>query len=159
MAIDNLTDLEFSIPNGPPVTMHLSATSHYQVNSSDSDAEYEKLLPTGGHTVHVGERVFTVALFHQMKCLDILRREYVAQPVHPSPLARHCLLYLRQAILCQSNPRIESVRNSRGSGNRVYDAVCQDWTLLYDEAERNQREYLESQTGTSCSKQWKMTLT
>ncbi|KAJ7591574.1 hypothetical protein C8J56DRAFT_782135, partial [Mycena floridula] len=120
----------------------LSATSHYQVNSSDSDAEYEKLLPTDGHTIHVGKRVVTVALFHQMKCLDILQREYVAQ-----------------LSSFQSNPRIESVRNSRSSGNCVYDAVCQDWTLLYDEAERGQREYLKSQTGTSCSKQWKMTLT
>ncbi|KAJ7609356.1 hypothetical protein DFH06DRAFT_187600 [Mycena polygramma] len=135
------TDIQYSIPDGPPVAMHFSASSHYQVDAPDSDLEYENLLPTGGHIVHVGNRPYTVTLFHQMKCLDILRRQYLSQKP-PSPLTRHCLLYLRQTIICQSNPRIESVRNTVGSANRRYDGVCRDWTLLYDEAERNHRQYI-----------------
>ncbi|KAJ7486858.1 hypothetical protein FB451DRAFT_774401 [Mycena latifolia] len=127
----------YSIPAGPPVAMHFSSTSHYQFNSPDAEAEYESLVPTGGHVVHVLGRPYTVALFHQMKCLDIIRRQYLENTPDISPLTRHCLLYLRETIICQSNPRLESVRNTVGSANRRYDAVCRDWTLVYDEAGKN----------------------
>ncbi|KAJ7097075.1 hypothetical protein B0H15DRAFT_902421 [Mycena belliarum] len=126
---------------GSPVAMHFSATSHYQFNSAEADAEYRNLVPTGGHVVHVEGRPYTVALFHQMRCLDIIRQQCVGHTQDISPLTRHCLLYLRQTIICQSNPRLESVRNTVGSANRRYDAVCRDWTVVYGEAERNQHEY------------------
>ncbi|KAJ7930914.1 hypothetical protein B0H13DRAFT_1594950, partial [Mycena leptocephala] len=136
----------YSIPDGSPVAMHFGSTTRYQFNSPDVDAEYERLIPAGGHVVQVQDRTCSVALFHQMKCLDIIRREYLENTPDISPLTRHCLLYLRQTMIFQSNPRLESVRNTVGSANRRYDAVCRDWTLVYTEAERNHRFSLTKPT-------------
>jgi hypothetical protein len=33
--------------------MHFSSTTHYQFNSLDAYAEYERLIPAGGHVVQV----------------------------------------------------------------------------------------------------------
>lgn len=136
-------DLTFSwVPPSDPVAMFIGEGSHYDLFSDQGTQEYAKLLPSGGHTVHPAgsEKPYTVTLFHQLKCLNILRNEHNFPD--SEPLTHHCLTYLRQTILCRPNLRIESVQTPVGSASRGYDTVCpRDWNQLYEAAKDNQNKY------------------
>ncbi|OBZ74771.1 hypothetical protein A0H81_05748 [Grifola frondosa] len=140
--------LTFSPLFDHPVAMHISSSTHYQYDTDEGTQEFAKLLPSGGHVVYIDSntpsshpQVYTVTLFHQLKCLDTIRQQYATRSRNPSPLTRHCMNYLRQSILCHPNLRLEPAHNTMGSSIRNYDTVCRDWTKLYDEAERNQEAY------------------
>ncbi|CAL1696226.1 unnamed protein product [Somion occarium] len=122
-----------------PVKMYIQNTIHYNPQTSLGAAQFSRLLPAGGHLVHLnttGEDVtYTVAMFHQLRCLDIIRNDYVSGT--SSPLLRHCFNYLRQSILCLSDTRLESVRSPLAPTlvSLSSDHVCRDWTSLYAAAE------------------------
>ena len=132
-----------------PVGLRVGSTQHYRINAPDSDAEWSRLIPPRGHLVHLrnetGEiKKYTVTLLHQFKCLDVIRRQYNGPPTTPlSPLTIHCMNYLRQTLLCHLNLGLESVRNVVGTVASTYDLVCNDWTQLYEEVERNQKAFRE----------------
>ncbi|KIJ64926.1 hypothetical protein HYDPIDRAFT_111610 [Hydnomerulius pinastri MD-312] len=136
-------DLSLSVPFGDPVALRFDKTAHYSLESDDGRAEFNALIPPGGHTVTLpdpsGEQVtYTVTLFHQLKCLGIIRDNYEArQP--PSLLTRHCMNYLRQSVMCHMNLRIEPSVKPAGNAIRGYDAVCRDWTKLYEEVDKIHR--------------------
>lgn len=46
--------------------------------TSESASNFAALLPSGGHLIHLGEdrSPHTVAMFHQLECLGILRNAY-----------------------------------------------------------------------------------
>lgn len=145
--------LHFSPRLSEPVALHIDGSAHYALDAVDSDKEWSSLLPSGGHVVHISRESgsvekHTVTLFHQMRCLDVIRHEYNAATGRPSPLVKHCMSYLHQMLLCQLNPSLESTKNVLGSVERSYNAVCRDWTALYDEAERNYASYI-AYTGES----------
>ncbi|KAJ6609698.1 hypothetical protein B0H10DRAFT_712305 [Mycena sp. CBHHK59/15] len=142
---DHREQLSFAVRFDEPVVMRITSSVRYQFNTGEGDQEYEKLLPSRGHVVHISEDVtgmvkpYTVTLFHQLKCLDIIRTEYntILPGDAPRSMTRHCMNYLRQTILCRPNMRLESVKNTVGTATRDYEAVCNDWTRVYEEAERN----------------------
>ncbi|KAF5378252.1 hypothetical protein D9757_009145 [Collybiopsis confluens] len=123
----------------------------YNIRDNEAADEWANLLPPRGHIVYVDDtfttnpKAFTVTLFHQLKCLDIIRQEYVVvpPPQEPTHLARHCMNYLRQTILCRPNLRLEPAINEGGIAERNYDTVCHDWTRVYEEAERNQKAFTD----------------
>ncbi len=130
-----------------PVALRLSSTTHYQLDGSNASlAEFSALLPEGGHTVHINDKngrpeVYTVTLFHQLKCVDILQTYYVTDRPSKQPLssiAKHCLNYLKQTTLCRPSLGLESIQTPEGHAVRSYEAVCNDWSAVYAEAERNQ---------------------
>lgn len=141
-----LTDLSFSVSFGDPVAMHIDDSTHYDLDSELGSQEYANLIPPSGHVVHIGDinkpDTYTVSLFHQLKCLDIVRQQYIAPSYLPiSALTSHCMNYLRQSVLCRLNLRLESTKDAKGTTSRGYEAVCRDWTKMYDEAERNYKQY------------------
>ncbi|TFK50662.1 hypothetical protein OE88DRAFT_282906 [Heliocybe sulcata] len=131
------------------VGMRVSNSVHYSLDSEDAGEEFSRLLPSGGHIVHLspdnaqGEtKNYTVTLFHQLRCLDTIRQDYVAggASMSPSMMTHHCMNYLRQTIMCRPNLRLESVRFPTGpksTTTQIYDVVCNDWREVYDAAERN----------------------
>ena len=130
-----------------PVALRLSSTTHYQLDGSNKSlAEFSALLPGGGHTVHIDNNhgrpaVFTVTLLHQLKCLDIIQAYYVTDQPSKQPLStlvRHCLNYLKQTTLCRPSLGLESIQTPEGHAVRSYEAVCNDWSTVYAEVERNQ---------------------
>ncbi|KAH8809637.1 hypothetical protein DL96DRAFT_1506023 [Flagelloscypha sp. PMI_526] len=124
-----------SDPRPLPVALHLSGTTHYGLHHT---AEWDALVPSNNHTIRLNGQTFTPRIFHQMKCLNIIRAHYLGrQAVSPPPIIRHCLLYLRQMIYCQSNSRLESAHNTRGSADREYEAVCEDWEAVYRSIDAN----------------------
>ncbi|KAH7909382.1 hypothetical protein BJ138DRAFT_1115028 [Hygrophoropsis aurantiaca] len=157
-------ELSLNVHFGEPVSMRIDQSAHYKPDNSDSSAseEFARLIPPapGGHTVRIprpgsephkkeGEtQTYTVTLFHQLKCLGIIRDNYASSVQLPAGvqepltgLTRHCMNYLRQSVLCHPDMGLESVVNARGTAERGYDAVCRDWTRLYEEVERNHGLY------------------
>lgn len=128
-------------------------TVRYQLNGTVADDEFAAIFLPTGHTFYSagGNQVYTVALFHQLRCLDVVRRAYVHRGEF-SPLKAHCLNYLRQSILCQADTRLESTRGPYQSQYVFYairfpfsalmrsvtsvvqfssDYICRDWRPLY----------------------------
>lgn len=143
-----LNTFSFSVEFDEHVAMRIVDSAYYDIDTEEGDQEWAQLLPAHGHTVHIADedgvpRVHTVSLFHSLKCLDIIRQQFITTTVQtpPPPLIRHCLQYLRLTLLCQPHLWLEPTRDLEGHAVRDYDAVCRDWTLIYDEVERNQRSY------------------
>ncbi|KAK0493285.1 hypothetical protein EDD18DRAFT_1179284 [Armillaria luteobubalina] len=143
------SSLSFSSVYTSLVAMHYEgATVRYGMEGSESDEEFAKLLPSGGHIVHISPsnsvddvEAYTVTLFHQLKCLDIIRKEY--GETHPSTpeLTQHCLTYLHQSILCRPYLGLEVTKNVVATARKSREMVCRDWEAVYEEAERNQAAY------------------
>ncbi|KAF5337462.1 hypothetical protein D9758_018008 [Tetrapyrgos nigripes] len=137
-----------------PIAMHYEATTvHYTMQGAEADEEFAKLLPPHGHTVHLisesgAIETFTVTLFHQLKCLDIIRREY--NELYPSnpDLTQHCLTYLQQTILCRPYLGLEVTKNRFATGRKSREIVCRDWEVVYAEATRNWGVYSAIVNGT-----------
>ncbi len=159
---DNVTGLDaFEVEFDEPVALRIYQTSHYLLETEDGDEEWSRVLPPGpaGHLVHLRDaddssiRPYTVTLFHQLKCLDIIRRQYVlllkrqSEPreddatIAVTPLAKHCIEYVRQALQCRPNLWMESTKDAGRSAVVGYDAACVDWTRVYDEAIAKRKAY------------------
>lgn len=92
------------------MTMDTSHSSrHYQLNSEVGIAEWSMLMPSGGHLVRQWGKnetqAYTLAMLHQLRCLDILRDDYVSRT--PSRWRKHCLNYIRQTLLCFADTHLE----------------------------------------------------
>lgn len=121
-------------------------TVHYQANAS---AEWASLFPAGsGGFVRLGpqNRLFGVSMFHQLHCLDKMRRAVIEPP--PSEWeswhTQHCLNYVRQMLLCAASTRVEPVKRGSGFGKESLkvdglglEHKCRDWGLLRRVVEQN----------------------
>ncbi|KAJ6584718.1 hypothetical protein B0H19DRAFT_1106236 [Mycena capillaripes] len=139
---DARSSISWSIPRLEHVAMHIIPSSERYRMGSDA---WKHLLPSGGHVVHVTEAdgslsTHTVAMFHQLRCLEILQDAYVNEGSHrTSPLAAHCMNYLHQTLLCQMDMRNE-IQGSIFTYNG-FDQMCFDWEVIYAEAEKNFEAY------------------
>ena len=111
---------------------------HYGILGPYTDAEWKSIPPPGGEFVQLGHRgrTFAIALYHQMHCLDIIRRaigdKSYTNHVH------HCFNYLREAVLCEADttiaPGVSGLGNAmNGAGIRMAtpETICKDWTQVY----------------------------
>ncbi|KAI0919670.1 hypothetical protein AcW1_003136 [Taiwanofungus camphoratus] len=144
-------------PLSPLATVHISRENsmHYALDTAMGLAEWNASLPSGGVLLHLGPtlRPFSLSMLHQLRCLDILREILVAfyadesstAQVEKPHLAKHCMNYLRQMVLCRADTRLESVRAPKGHGTTVWEVthVCKDWSAVLSAAEQNWKEYLE----------------
>ncbi|KAJ2975103.1 hypothetical protein NUW54_g11784 [Trametes sanguinea] len=121
---------------------------HYLPNNS---AEWSSTFPIGSSGfVRLGPRgrLFGVSMFHQLHCLDKMRRAVVEPP--PSEWeswhTQHCLNYVRQMLLCAANVRLEPVKeiesHAGGKKEAKVDGLglehqCRDWSVLRKAAEEN----------------------
>ena len=125
----------------------------FQLYTEEGIQDFANSLPSGGHLVWIRPEAnatadpepYTVTLFHQLRCLDIVRQGYTKVPEEPSPrLLHHCMNYLRQTILCRPHLLLEPVTTSNGLvSDAGYDGICYDWEAVYQEAERNHKAYTE----------------
>ena len=93
-------------------------------------------------------------MFRQLRCLDIIRDVIVdfyldtspgAKPKKPK-LVQHCMNYLRQTVMCRGHLHLETVRAPSGPQVTVSAVThsCKDWTVVYEAAEKNYREFLDA---------------
>ena len=132
----------------PPVRMNIEPTKHYQLSGHNADAEWAALAPQNG-IIHLGphRQPYSISLFHQLRCLDIIRRDMIvvdSEDTTGSKLSRHCLNYMRQMVLCRADLALDPVLG-RGLEARVRPDTnqCVDWRRVYEELEKNQREYAQ----------------
>jgi hypothetical protein len=132
----------------PFVRMAASHTIRYQLDSPDGAAEWRSNVPGDG-LVHLGahRQPYTIALMHQLRCLDVVRAELVRgrDPAteEPSALARHCLNYIKQMVICRGDTQLEPFAHPNSVDPIVMDQVyeCRDWDAVYREVKENQAEY------------------
>jgi hypothetical protein len=126
------------------VKMAMEDTANLQLKGSTAAAQWASLIPKNGGIVRVGpdRTPYMLSMFHQLKCLDILRRMYAEE--HGGSLdaiGRHCLNYLRQTLLCRADLRLESVQDPDGphAVDMWGDMTCTDWRQVYAHVEENER--------------------
>ncbi|KAJ3574051.1 hypothetical protein NP233_g2026 [Leucocoprinus birnbaumii] len=121
----------------------VEANGHYGMSA---DSEWETLLPsnhaTGIHPSPSHERQEYVAVYHQISCLNSLRKLYMnpgwADDAQKQDTAHHCLNVLRQAVLCNGDTTLEpSHPELHSNGKEVAAAsgmdvahVCRNWEEL-----------------------------
>jgi hypothetical protein len=128
----------------PPIRMNIESTKHYQLSGYNADGEWAALAPNNG-ALYLGShrQPFSISLFHQLRCLDIIRRD-VAEvlPQEESRLSRHCLNYMRQMVLCRADLAVDPVMGRELEAEvRAETNQCVDWRRVYQKLEENQREY------------------
>ncbi|EJD36508.1 hypothetical protein AURDEDRAFT_108565 [Auricularia subglabra TFB-10046 SS5] len=134
------------------VALFMQNTVHYQMRGAQAQEEWDALSPGKG-IVHLGpqKRPFMVSVFHQLRCLDVLRHGIVRADAHTFNVTtndgewetRHCLNYLRQMIMCRANTRLEKAIGLYLEHNTLneQDYVCEDWRPLYAAVAQNELEY------------------
>jgi len=133
--------------------MYFEASNRFDYGEdAASVSDWKSLLPSGGHTIHLGKdrsEIYTVSLFHQLRCLDIIGDALVAfqhnnRTISPDSLTTHCMDYIRQMAMCRADTRIESARSPIGPRITVWDVrhtTCRNWENVYSAAEQNYRMY------------------
>ncbi|KAI0089629.1 hypothetical protein BDY19DRAFT_889524 [Irpex rosettiformis] len=130
-----------------PVLLANSHTVRYHIDTPAGIKEWDSVVPGDG-IVHLGEhkQPFTVSVFHQLKCLALLREELVEgwkDPTGPSEMTRHCLNYVKQMIQCHGDTYLEPYAHPNHKDPVDFDHTyeCKDWGAVYDAAKKNQEEY------------------
>lgn len=114
----------------------------------EDGVEWKAFVPGDG-IIYLGprEQSFMPSMFHEIRCIDIIRERIVTigKPSEQNAekasrqfeLANHCINYLRQMVLCHGDLTLENVigRPANAYGD---EQVCWDWELAYHEAEKNQ---------------------
>ncbi|KAK0492299.1 hypothetical protein EDD18DRAFT_1321253 [Armillaria luteobubalina] len=139
---------DWSVPglSDSKVHVYVGNSEHYALDTDLGISEWDKLLPPGGGILHLGpnQRPFSISMFHQLRCLNIIRAGLMdSQGVADAQLLHHCMNYLRQMVLCRADGQLQSVRRSTGGGMTTWNqhSVCRDWRMAYDAADANFRDY------------------
>jgi len=135
-----------------PVHIKIEDSVHFRLNDSFADEDWESLLPSGGLHVYLGpdRRPFTVSMFHQLRCLDIIRHSLLTtDEKRPGEDVRHCMNYLRQMIRCRLDLRVQPMKSiyKKHNLNSLLTHTCQDWRVPYEMAEENFAQYQEWKKG------------
>jgi len=135
--------------NVPKVLLASDASHRYQMDTVDGAAEWASLTPGDG-IVYLGEErlPYTISMMHQLRCMNIIRESILedrnaTETSKPSDLARHCLNYLKQMMLCRADTYMEVFQydNSDGPIDLFSMYECRDWGTVHEAVKENQREY------------------
>ncbi|KAI0631448.1 hypothetical protein C8Q77DRAFT_1218934 [Trametes polyzona] len=136
-----------------PVAFQFDSGLHYGFNAS---AAWRALVPGTGHIYlpsptslsdnATEPEPFMVSMFHQLRCLDVLRAQLaLPRAERTEQPARHCMNYIRQMVLCRGDTHLDPYQYP--SNVRPVDANpirrCRDWRAVYEAVDANQREYAE----------------
>ncbi|KAF8888844.1 hypothetical protein BD779DRAFT_1672162 [Infundibulicybe gibba] len=162
--VDKYSWVGNDFPNALPinldsVAMTIENSRHYALNAPNSDAEYQSLYPGELGFLRLGphHRFFGIAMYHQLHCLNSLRKAIIhggeghghgergaGEKREQVPHVHHCLNYLRQTILCNADLTLEPeiVLGSQDVGEGLgVTHVCKDWSALHHFIDRNYEEW------------------
>ncbi|KAI0053246.1 hypothetical protein FA95DRAFT_944727 [Auriscalpium vulgare] len=127
-----------------PVRVVVDDTRHYLLDGAAADNEWAALAPGDG-IIHLGEQrqPFSIAMFHQLRCLNILRQDLAlsyetGEKAPESDLSRHCLNYLRQTVLCAGDVHVDPLLWDTVLGPKTDVYACRNFGAIYDAVEENQ---------------------
>ncbi|OCH86029.1 hypothetical protein OBBRIDRAFT_807074 [Obba rivulosa] len=132
---DNPISIRSGIAQKDPVLL-LSSNHEPGPYGFTSDQEWAALVPGNG-TVHVSphHQPFMVSMFHQFRCMDVVRMQLrTTKERRDMQYARHCLNYLRQMTLCRGDTFIDPFEylSKKGALARHPVRRCKDWRALYE---------------------------
>ncbi|KAE9388889.1 hypothetical protein BT96DRAFT_1025266 [Gymnopus androsaceus JB14] len=125
---------------GDPVEIVVEESSHYSIMGPDAKTEWENHLPYSYGVVlligpHNRALYVTVAVIHQVHCIQRWRSELANEGSPDWHHTQHCLNYLREWILCQSDQTLEpgdfALRNF-STAREGATHICRDWRTVYD---------------------------
>jgi len=133
------------------VAMTLHESVHYDLNGTDEIARYEWLRLVS-HPKEMGRtrlgpdhRLFVMTFHHQIHCLYQFQLA-LTMPGLPMPHLHHCFNYLRQTFLCTGADMLEKgdfMQREFGRDRLGDDLICEDWSRVYDELDKNYEEWVE----------------
>lgn len=135
----NLVSLQWDIGPLGDALMYLENTEHYALDTEEGIAQWASLVPSDGGIIRIpghDHQPLTISLFHQLRCLDVVRDAVVSSIQNrtaPSRKTVHCLNYLRQMVLCRADRYMENVRDpdAKHVVQFMGDRKCKDWTQVY----------------------------
>lgn len=128
----------------PPVVLEFDNGAWYGLDAVD---EWASLVPGDG-LVYLGSQhePFMVSMFHELRCLDIIRGQLIVpRMARKLGIAHHCMNYLRQMVLCRGDTFIDPYQYP-SSINPIQPNSprrCVDWEAVYHATELNQQEHAE----------------
>lgn len=127
--------------SGPPVFAIITPSDvrHYGVAEPEADDEWNALTPNDG-IIYLGteKRPFSLSMFHQLRCLDIIRKSLRDRASKaPSELDGHCLNYLRQMILCSGGTEVDLFAGPTGQIPIYSMRTCNNWNAVYSKVRDN----------------------
>ncbi|KZT04598.1 uncharacterized protein LAESUDRAFT_813967 [Laetiporus sulphureus 93-53] len=149
----------WDIASYDPVHMTLAATSHhYALDTPHGIAAWNSTLPENRGLLYLGpeQRIFSISMFHQLRCLDIIRASLAVRLANrasyaetPSALDHHCMNYLRQMVSCRANDNLEPIAELKRDGSTRWEVihVCHDWTAVYNATMENYEDHLKATGG------------
>lgn len=131
------------------VRMLSENTKRYELAHDGGAEAWEKLVPNDGGIIYrsnpsTGEvDDYTISMFHQLRCLTVLRAELLRptrfeSPRAPNePILKHCFNYIHQMVLCRSDTYLENLRKSIGENSLSVTPIriCKDWRKVYEAVE------------------------
>ena len=134
------------------VEMTFEETVHYPLSGAQAETEWNTLRRMDSHHGYIrlgpDKRVLAVAMFHELHCVNTLRKALVDR-THTEGSdhhVQHCLNYLRQLFLCSADSTLEpyDFTNRDFENERLgVTRQCRDWSIVYEETQRNYVEWLE----------------
>jgi len=127
-----------------PVAITIHDSDKYTISGVYSWLNWQTLFefPQGTTAVKLGleGQEFELAMFNQLRCVEVLR---VALINGPDGESGQCLNLLRQAVLCASDLTLDALNvkidgELKGTNGVGMTHVCRDWTQLYAYVRENQ---------------------
>jgi len=132
------------------VLIPIHDTVRYQLDTEDGVAEWDASM-AGNGMIYLGEqcRPFSISMFHQIRCLNTLRKALVRvhsrnsssirQDTEDWDLTRHCMNYLRQMVFCRSRSYLDPVLGYPQPNAHPDTDQCRDWSAVYEEVRLNRQ--------------------
>ncbi|KAI0686661.1 hypothetical protein C8T65DRAFT_835453 [Cerioporus squamosus] len=137
------------LPPADPVALVVEDPAHYPIFGPDAREEWASSTPKGFGYMRLGpeHRPFSVSMFHEYHCLRVMRAG-LAGNYRPQTITHigHCLVYLRQMILCDPDLTLEPP-DALARDLEVERAgaihVCKDWRQVYDAMASNWENWVK----------------
>ncbi|RPD54580.1 hypothetical protein L226DRAFT_493490 [Lentinus tigrinus ALCF2SS1-7] len=132
--------LSLNTGDAEEVLLELDSWTRYTLFSPQ---QWQPLFPEGG-IVHLGPQgqPFTVAMMHQLRCLDVVRDQLTrTKAERDEEPTRHCMNYLRQTVQCRGDLHMDGYQYPH-KVNPVHPHPirrCKDWRVVYDKVAEYQR--------------------
>ncbi|EMD31798.1 hypothetical protein CERSUDRAFT_127175 [Gelatoporia subvermispora B] len=155
--LEQYTFIDEDVPTRLPLPSMRNAVAllvqdsvHYPLSAPEAQLEWWSTA-VGDGNVHLGpsNRLFSVALAHQLHCLRTIRRLLDTESSPTGALQSHtvhCLNLLREHTLCAADSTLEPDDAFDGnvvSGDTTYGRRCADWLATNDAL---QQDYLQFST-------------
>ncbi|KAI0371488.1 hypothetical protein BV20DRAFT_941747 [Pilatotrama ljubarskyi] len=137
------------LPSARPVALVVEDPAHYSISGLDAREEWAANTPKGYSYVRLGPeyRTFAVSMFHELHCLRLMRSALAGdhRPATDGHFG-HCLIYLRQLILCNPDLTLEPPDVMDHDYDVKQDGsthICQDWRQVYDAMASNWDQWVD----------------